>query len=198
MTLASLVIALLVVAAIFSFVRWIYPLLQVTVKTGTNPHPYAKKNFLDVLEAAQREVIIHDDGNRMEDSPYEDPEILAAMKTISDRGVAIRILFNCDEDLALTRALSGAVEIRIRKDPSLGAHYKVADGGTLAYLSWHARGEHQRSFRLIDCRSVPKYALPWVKDRLLGEYVDAFEAASNVARRLPPASAAQHRRGSSS
>ena len=196
MTFAWFVIALLVVAAIYSFLRWILPLLQVTVRTGTNNHSSAKENFLELLEAAEKEIIIHDDGNRMEDSPYEDREILDAMRRIvRERDVAIRCLFNYDEGLALTRELSGVVEIRVRKEASLGAHYKIADSGKLAYLSWHGVGENRRAFRLIDCRSVPKYARPWVTERLLGEYVESFDGAFKGARRLPPVPAALQIRG---
>ena len=194
MTLASIVIALLVVAAIYSFLRWLLPLLLVKDDTGTNPHSAnnpdssPKTIFVELLDAAEKEIIIHDDGNLMKDSPYEDREILDRMRSIVRSGVAIRCLFNhYDGRLALTRELSGEVDIRVRREVSRGAHYKIADSGSLAYLSWHGFGEHHRTFRLIDCRSVPKYARTWVTERLLGEYVESFDAAFERAQRLQPA-----------
>ena len=191
MILPHLAIDVVIVAAILAIHRWIYPLFLVTVKIGTNPRSTAaKKSFLDVLEAAKKEVIIHDDGDRVSDSPYEDDEVLAKMRAVCDRGVAIRCLFNCDEDLAIKRELANVVGIRIRKYRNLGAHYKIADGGALAYLSWHRPGEVRRTFRRIDCRAVPKYALTQTKDRLLGEYIEAFkDAYENAAHQLPASAA---------
>ena len=65
---------------------------HVPPRNRTNHGEAAKERLLELLERASREVIIHDDGDRVADSIYENPEVVRAAEAACARGIAVRSL----------------------------------------------------------------------------------------------------------
>lgn len=142
----------------------------------TNDDDFAIGKFTDLLEQAQSNMTVYDDGNKMEGSLYMQQEVVDAIeqKLHDVPSFTLRCYFNCDDPSTLFRQAFDSedrVDIRIgtgeRPDYT---HYKIIDDGRMAYLSQHRHGESKRKFQVIDCTGVNRRALKRVTDSLLGKY----------------------------
>ena len=153
---------------------------------GVNDGAVTSREFIRLVDAAERNMIIHDDGNKVEDSIYDDPKVIEALRRNLDRSprLCVYCLFNDDEPDLLLRGMAREhprLEVRVRKDQpqyreeEIRSHYKLIDNGLQAYLSWHAHGERERMYRTVDCSMVAKPFRSLVARNALGEYLDRFK-----------------------
>lgn len=151
-----------------------------------NDSTKAKEEFIHLLNESTRLMIVHDDGNKMDDSIYDSPEIVNELreKLAKTPGLRILCLFNENERGLLFRKAAREctqIEIKIRSqedvqaDPALREHYKVIDGGRRAHLSYHSLGSPQRLYWTIDCSRVWKLGRSRVIQKDLGEVLARFD-----------------------
>ena len=166
-------VAFCAIAAVWTVYR-AWPFLRVGVTTNTNDDT-AILYFLNLLDAAEKTMVVYDDGNKMEGSPYDDERVIEALRAKLEQnpGFRLRCFFNEDAELLLTEEFRDheRVEIRTRSDgphPD-DIHYKVIDDGRKAYLSRHALGAAERGFKLVDCMDIKEQVLDRVTDVVLRE-----------------------------
>ena len=147
-----------------------------------NADNVAKGEFLRLLQSASVEMIVYNDGNRITDSIYDQPEIVEAVKEklLTHPEFTMRCLFNePDGELLFMKEFrtSSSVEIKRRKRDVAPhpTHYKIIDGGRRAYLSKHVPGSSERRYKLVDCTQVPKKRLPRVSGVVLGKHLRYFD-----------------------
>lgn len=155
-----------------------------------NDSSCTKKTFIELLREADRSMIVYDDGDKVDDSIYDDRRVVDSMKKKlqDDPNFLIRCVFNFNEPNLLFRreaqSLGSRVQIRIRNpsDPAILIHYKMIDGGLKAYLSRHNSGETQRRYRIVNCGTVPKKHQKYVSEVILGRFRRHFEEAFAVGK----------------
>ena len=128
----------------------------------------AKDEFLRLLNDAREWVFFVDDGDQVNDSIYDDGQVLEsiAKKLEENRSFKIYCVFNVDvPSLRFRKQFESAAYRKrvfvhaLRSDQeSIGTHCKMIDGGLQAYLSWHATGEKERIYRTVDCSRTLR---PW-------------------------------------
>ena len=157
-------------------------------ESGENNEQSVKNEFLDVLSNSKRTLIVHDDGDDVPSSVYNDEEVLTAIKRRLDenRKLTIEILFNFNSRLKIYELAEKHDRLSIRslnmsldQRPEHDVHYKIADDGKYAYLSLHAPGARTESLNHINVRghcrsSVEHYStntsstLGWLPDVVYG------------------------------
>jgi len=153
---------------------------RAAIREDGNDDNRAVESFIDLLAQAHSEMTIYDDGNRMPGSIYMNGKVIEAIKNKLDAepGFIMRCYFNYDIADTLFRQTFDHDEPRIEirsggytpetRPPN--THYKIIDGGRMAYLSQHGHDSSERKFQLVDCTKVNRLALRHVTDELLGEY----------------------------
>ena len=164
---------------------------------GRNEPEVAIANFIKAVAHAEKSLIIHDDGNHMVDSLYNDPDAIKAIVNRMHEHEALRVKcwFSVESvpELALVSAirnddrLTTRFEVRYRKPTLLGLwrfcwldlHYKIADGkyGTLSRRAFRSE---RRRFRIEDCVQASAKG----RDITLGSYLRRFDRGFN--KGLPP------------
>ena len=148
----------------------------VTLLEGENDNAVATSMFVALIERAETEIEVFDDGNKMDESVYQNPTVIAALqeKLESNPSFKATFYFNSDDRTEFRKAFddySGSVEIHagtaIR--PDIQTHYKIIDGGLEGYLSKHAFNDGEREFSHYDCRKVPQEMLAVVTDLLFAK-----------------------------
>lgn len=150
--------------------------------SGSNDGETAKRLFLFLLDQAERDLIIYDDGNDVEDSIYANEAVLDALeaKLRHEPDFTVRCLFNCDGPQQLHDRFDNEPRFTIRTT-GLGEkaprdlHLKVADRGRMAYLTQHEFNSTTRLYELVDCLTVWKRALGGVAREELGDCIDVFD-----------------------
>lgn len=146
----------------------------------------ATSNFIKTVERAERSLIIHDDGNNMADSVYNDEEAIDAVVGRMQEHVSLRVRcwFNVESEIGLVTTIRGddrlakRFDVRYRKASSLrlwqsrwlDPHYKIADDGDFGTVSRHAFGAQRRRFRIEDCAQASEEG----RDITLGTYIRRF------------------------
>ena len=155
---------------------------NLTVKSGSrqgsNNDITVEKLFERLLQAAQQEFIIHDDGDVPESSVYNSDVVMAALRErmLENDRLRTRIYFNEKGTLKvndLAREFGDRFEIRYNPGPrpERDVHYKIVDGGKLGYLSLHHHGSDEREFEFFDCSRASE----WTRRRLFGDHREKFE-----------------------
>lgn len=150
-----------------------------------NDGTVTKEEFIRLLDQARDVMIVHDDGDKVADSIYDNREIIEKVRKKLDESTnfKIRCLFNYDNpDLLFRKAALDLprIEIKVRKSDSghvengLRSHYKVIDDGSQAYLSWHHTGSPERFYRTVDCSKVLRPVRKRVVQRALGGVLRHF------------------------
>ena len=144
-------------------------------------------HFIELLDEAQTSMILYDDGNNMDGSVYNDPQVIDAVrrKLRGNPDFRLQCLFNCNEDVRFRTEFANdpQVEIRTRNDTDSGGgvHYKIIDRGMKAYLSRHERGSRERIYKIVDCTTVSKRHRSRVADSILGRHTADFASAFSAA-----------------
>ena len=175
----SIAIVLGVVPAIVLWLR-MADSLRMGVQTGLNDDDAAVHTFISVVNAAKDTLIVHDDGNEMEGTVYNDEHAISAVRRQLEKqkNLKVRFLFNEQAKLKMVDELRSKfparVEVRYMRDgrpQEDDIHYKIADAGIVGHLSDHEHGHPERHFKLFDCSATS----PRSRIRVFGEYIDRFE-----------------------
>ena len=134
--------------------------------------------FMRVLEEADEQMIIHDDGDRVDGSIYNHKEVIAALdrRLKSGSKLKVRILFNSPgvqlDILKLAKRHGNRLRIRYRKGgrPVGDIHYKIADR-RMGCFSEHDEGSTGRKIWVYEFQHAPRKAQDWV----FGDTVRRFE-----------------------
>ncbi len=177
-----LVVAGVAVVIWFAFIMF-QTLNAIIYAPQTNDDSFAIGKFTDLLGRAQSNMTVYDDGNKMEGSLYMQQEVVEAVKKkLHDvPNFTMRCYFNFNEPTTLFRqTFDDDDRVTIQTRPTGEArpddtHYKIIDGGKIAYLSQHEQGESKRKFQVIDCTRVRPWAFERVTDSLLGKYKKDME-----------------------
>ena len=134
--------------------------------------------FMRVLEEADEQMRIHDDGDSVEGSIYNDKDVMAALDRKLQDGskLKVRILFNNRgvrlDILDLAKKHGDRLRIRYRKGgrPAGDIHYKIADR-RMGYFSEHGEGSIDRKIWVYEFQHAPRRARDWV----FGDTIRRFE-----------------------
>ena len=175
LTVSAIVLASAVVATVVH--TWLVceqSFLHVT--DVENDEEDAIRHFLAVLDRAERELLVHDDGDQTNGSLYDDENTVEAVRERLQTcpNLKIRCLLNFKADVRMA-ALSEEYGVRfqvryLHQRPIDDVHFKIADGGKMAYLSVHPRGVTERQGQIIEDLGAREY----VRKRRLGGLIDDF------------------------
>lgn len=149
--------------------------LQVSTVSDSNSDQAAVEQFIALLGEAERSMVVHDDGNKMDGSIYESEAVIDAVRQkIAKDG---RFRLSCHFNFGGTRFTKEfercpAVRITIGQGdrPDDDVHYKIIDCGRKAHLSSHKLNSKERRYKMVDCGKVPRRLMAHVTDVLLGRY----------------------------
>ena len=160
--------------------------LEVRIETGTNDDDQAVGTFIEVLNHATRSLIVHDDGNCMDGTVYNDPKVIQAVESRLETcpDLVVKCLFNVEEELAMVHLLrdkyADRFQVRYRTGPRPGfnVHYKIADAGCIGHFSDHDFGAAERDYELYDCTTVGQTE----RNAVFKKYVTRFHREFNRAK----------------
>ena len=178
-----LIIVIVAGAVVPAFAIWWHyrDTVNIRVQDGVNDDKAAATMFIRVLDAAQKTLVIHDDGNQMDGTVYNDDRVVQAVRhrLRENQELSIRCLFNDRQDLDLVQRMRsefpGRFEVWYREGPRpVGdIHYKIADGGAFGHISTHLHGQPERRFKLLDCSSAKRRT----RKIAFGPYLARFQRA---------------------
>ena len=186
-TLEELLVVAAVSAAIVPAIVmwwWYWDSVNVRVQSGMNDDAAATM-LIFVLRAAKKTLVIHDEGNKLPGTVYDDARVIDAVRRqlAENQDLDIQCLFNDRDDLDLVRQMVAEYPDRFKvcyRDglrPNDDIHYKIADGGVVGHLSWHEHMHPEREFKLLDCSD----AQPRTRKRAFGKYLQRFDRDVAVA-----------------
>ena len=170
------VILCLVVAVRIIYRGWAF--LQVSTTSDWNSDHTAVEHFVALLNEAEKNMVVYDDGNKMEGSIYESQEIVEAVRQKLSENPHFRLscYFNFGDSTLFTEAFAGSPGVQIEVGqgdrPDDDVHYKIIDGGLKAHLSRHKLSSKKRRCKVIDCSNVPRRLMADVTGVLLQRYED--------------------------
>ena len=142
-----------------------------------NSNTMVLEYFVQVVNAAENRLIVHDDGDNVADTPYNDDRVLDALarRLETCHELEVKMLFNVkDEDLRIVRMANEyghRLQIRYRNGrPTGDIHYKIADN-TIGYFSEHDQGSSDRKIWVYDFKDTTKTA----RERAFGPHSRLFE-----------------------
>ena len=146
------------------------------VDSGPNDNEQVTRHFLEIVGEAQQSVELFDDGSEAEGSIYQNQEVADALREKLDAIPDFRVTcyLNDDKNLLFRRELEEHARVTIHPGiqphgrPADQVHYKIADGGRLAYLSQHPHDEEERYYRRLDCRKLKDKDLQIAAIKLFG------------------------------
>lgn len=143
----------------------------------TNDNSEAIAQFVEAVDRADVELLIHDDGDKIEGSVYDDSDAIQAVKDrLIDRPrLRVRCLLNFNEDVEMAK-LKDEFEERfqvryLHQRPVEDVHFKIADRGKWAYLSTHRKGDTVRNGKICDGTQANER----VRRAYVGDLLEAFE-----------------------
>lgn len=136
---------------------------EVAFTSGVNDD-YAIASFVEVVRHATRKLIVHDDGNKMPGTIYDNPEATEALdlQMNEHEELVVECLFNTRDQLAMVELLRHRhpkrFKVKYRRwpwsRPAFDVHYKIADDGAYGHLSHHLFGAEERHFEVRDCSNA--------------------------------------------
>lgn len=148
------------------------------IEMPPNSDTSVERILLKLIEQAEREVVLYDDGDSGTGSLYQSEEIVLALRQKLQQNPHFRVdcVLNAPTGTTLFEQKLGPldnVRIRRRRENPSTIHYKIFDG-TLGYISRHRPGEVTRNRKLIDCtRAQSRH--PGRRPLALRRYFDDFE-----------------------
>ena len=153
-----------VVGCVFYVLIWMTcSLVTVRKLRIKNDDDVAKATFLEVLNGAEKRLIVRDDGDGSS-SLYSDDDMAEQVRSRlrHNKKLAIRMLFNYREDGNKLAALQAEAEFQRRdrldiryllpeERPFKEVHGKIADSGKRGCLSAHERDAQERDVEKFDC-----------------------------------------------
>lgn len=143
----------------------------------TNDNSEAIARFTEALEHADCELVIHDDGDKVEGSVYDDDLIVQAIRDRLRKfpKLRIRCLLNFKANVKVTelsKEFGDRFQVRyLLQRPVDDVHFKIADQGKWAYLSTHIQGDTRRDGEVCDGTRASKR----VRRYYVGDLLEAFD-----------------------
>ena len=171
---AIVLVSMVVAAAVLVWLTCEQSRLRVTDVENDNKD--AIRHFLAVLGQAEQELLVHDDGDKTDGSLYDDED---TVQTVREHlracpDLKIRCLLNFEADVrmaGLSKEYGSRFQVRyLHQRPTDDVHFKIADGGKMAYLSTHPRGIAERQGQVIEDMGASER----VWKRCLGGLIDDF------------------------
>lgn len=195
-----MVVMLIYAAVVASVLLVAYLIVQdvvrmgVSIEVGQNNEETPKAYLLHMLAAAERSITIFDDGDKVNDSLYDDSTIVAAFgeKLRENPGFKVECYFNNPRRTMFRDNLERCKGVAIQTGEGANregyeVHYKIIDGGKMGYLSRHEEQSLARSYQYIDCSNVLRWGFPAVSKRHFGPHFRDFEKRFNRALALTAA-----------
>lgn len=174
---------LLMLAPSVLFMYRAYQHCRVDVRTVTNDNSTAIAKFNEALRHAETELLIHDDGDHVKGTVYNDKATIQAVRDrlTEQTQLKIRCLLNFNEGVEMTK-LSKEFGPRfqvgyLHQRPTDDVHFKIADRGKWTYLSTHPKGSIERDGEIRDGTHADKYARRYYVSELLEAFEECFEKA---------------------
>ena len=149
-------------------------LSDLITETGENDDNFACEVFSELLNDAQAEMMIYDDGGK--DSPiYDDENMVEEVKRRlqENGGLQLFCLFTYKERTAFWNAFEKEPRVHMKKRSARSdLHYKIIDGGRKGYLTVHRVNSSVRQFRRFDCSNVRPRDMNRVIKHTMGPYID--------------------------
>ena len=167
-------LVLTAVAAILPYLRQTWGLLLLGLQVGTNDSAFAAESFIKLINAADRTMLICDDGNKMEGSLYENQMVVAAIQVRLQTNEALRLycLFSSEDQTLFRERLEGHERVIVKVvRPRRQIHFKIIDGGQQGYVSSHPPGAHERQYRLYDCTRTPRS----LREQIFGRHIRGMQ-----------------------
>lgn len=127
-----------------------------------NNDTLAATSFVELIGRASRRMIVHDDGDAMENSIYNTQEVLDKVEArLQEGGFQIIFLFNSSEcgELRLCQQLGANPSVTILQAPprdrDLDVHYRILDDAEVVHLSRHRPGSERRNTKCLNLAGVP-------------------------------------------
>ena len=179
-----------VVGCVFYALIWMTcGLMTVRKRCIKNDDDVAKATFLEILNSAEKQLIVRDDGDGSS-SLYRDDDIADQVRSrLREReNLAIRVLFNYREDGNTLAALQAETEFQNRdrldiryllpeQRPFKEVHGKIADNGKRGCLSSHERDAQERDVEKFDC-SQSLLGRRFVFRRYIADFERQFQSAT--------------------
>ena len=169
--------ALVMAAPTAWFMYRAYQHCRFDIVAVTNDNSEAVAQFVQAVEHAEVELLIHDDGDKVDGSVYDDRSAIQAVRDrLNERpGLRMRCLLNYNENVEMAK-LKDEFEDRFRvrylhQRPVDDVHFKIADHGKWAYLSTHRKGDTVRNGKVCD----GTHANERVRRAYVGGYLEAFD-----------------------
>ena len=144
--------------------HWRAQPFDVVFTSGTNDDEQAVSAFVEVVRHATKNLIVHDDGNKMPGTIYDSPEAIEALdrQMHEHEQLVVKCLFNTHDELKMVEQLCERYPERFKvkyrrwpwSKPAFDVHYKIADRGAYGHLSHHAMGAKERHFEVRDCSAT--------------------------------------------
>ena len=171
---AMVLVSVVIAVGISVWMTYDHSLLRVT--DVENDNEGAITHFRAILDRAERELLVHDDGDKTVGSLYDNEETVQA---VSERlgafpDLEIRCLLNFNDGVkmaALSEKYGRRFQMRyLHQRPPDDVHFKIADGGKMAYLSIHPKGVAERKGQILEDLG----ASDRTRRRCLGGLIDDF------------------------
>lgn len=177
------------VGCVFYVLIWMTcNLVTVRKRRVKNDDDVAKATFLEVLNGAEKQLIVRDDGDGP--SLYSDDDVAEQVRSRlrHNKNLAIRVLFNYRKDGNKLAALQAEDEFRGRdrldvryllpeQRPFKEVHGKIADNGKRGCLSVHAKDSQERDVEKFDC-SRSWLGRQFVFRRYIADFERQFQSAA--------------------
>ncbi len=172
---AIVLVSMVVVAAVSVWLACEHSRLRVTDVENDNED--AIRHFLAVLGQAEHELLVHDDGDDNTDGSLYDHEdtvqaVRERLRTCPDLKIRCLLNFKADVRMAdLSEEYGSRFQVRyLQQRPADDVHFKIADGGKMAYLSVHPKGVTERKGQVFEDMGASKR----VRKRRLGGLIEDF------------------------
>ena len=176
----ALVNALLLGLAVVIGVRQLRNAVEVSRTDVTKMRPNSDTSVeaivLKLIEQAEREVVLYDDGESTKGSLYQSRRVVDALRSkLQAPSFKVDCVLNEMTGTTLFERELGPldnVRIRQRRENPSTIHYKIFDG-TVGYISRHRPGEPTRNRKLIDCTRAQS-RFPGKRPLALRRYFEDF------------------------
>lgn len=157
---------------------WNYCIFRIKAQPEDNNNDQmAVSSALELLSLSRASIELYDDGNDVEGSLYNSPEMINLVREKLNDNPEFRVncFFNFEEDTLFKEKFNGEKRVKMyfRRDvaqrPENDVHYKIVDTYT-AYVSKHPVGAQNRRFKIIDTSQVPKRLREKITDLAFGRY----------------------------
>ena len=179
-SVAPVVYVLTVAAGFMYFVgcAWAAHHLAKTTK-GINDDAKAKELFLKLVKAAKKQLVIYDDGDAKEGSIYEDEGVIKALEQRLDsfHDLKVQCLFNKPGDTLFVRTFQkhDQVDIGTAAERS-DTHFRIADSGTIGWISQHREDADHRPYEMHDFQNVPAlFGAAFMRKSTFGAHIRKVE-----------------------